>query len=71
MLQQRARKQRLVTSSVAATRTLSIVLETAEFKRLEQLAVRYNVGNGSLARQIIYKYLEQANQARDDPTAQH
>jgi hypothetical protein len=57
-----ARRSRAVTFA-GSTRTVSIVLEVSDFVRLEQLASRHNVGNSTLGRQIIRKYLKrQANE---------
>ena len=53
-----ARRQRAVTFA-GATRTVTIPLETTDFDRLEQLAIEHNVGNATLGRRIIRKYLEQ------------
>jgi predicted DNA-binding ribbon-helix-helix protein len=50
------RRQRAVTF-VGTKRTITIPLETADFERLERLAVKRNIGNATLARQIIRKYL--------------
>ena len=40
------------------TRTVTIPLETADFDRLERLAIKNNVGNATLGREIIRKYLK-------------
>jgi hypothetical protein len=53
-----ARRQRAVTF-VGSTRTITIPLETADFERLERLAIKRNLGNATLGREIIRKYLEQ------------
>jgi predicted DNA-binding ribbon-helix-helix protein len=50
------RRQRAVTFA-GAKRTITIPLETADFERLERLAIKRNIGNATLARQIIRKYL--------------
>jgi len=63
-----ARRQRAVTF-VGSTRTVSIVLELSDFERLEQLASRHNVGNSTLGRQIIRKYLRQQANEDDSPEA--
>ena len=52
-----SRRQRAVTFA-GATRTITIPLEIADFERLERLATKNNVGNATLGRQIIRKYLE-------------
>jgi hypothetical protein len=59
-----ARRARAVTFS-GSTRTVTIPLETAEFERLERLAIKRNLGNATLGREIIHKYLEQ--QADEEP----
>ena len=41
-----------------STRTVTIPLEIPDFERLERLAAEHNVGNATLGRQIIRKYLE-------------
>jgi hypothetical protein len=57
-----SRRQRAVTF-IGPTRAVSIVLELSDFERLEQLASGDNVGNSTLGRQIIRKYLKrQANE---------
>lgn len=47
-----SRRQRAVTFA-GATRTVTIPLETEDFERLEGLAIKHNVGNATLGRQII------------------
>jgi hypothetical protein len=51
------RRQRAITF-VGPTRTVTIPLETADFDRLERLAIKNNVGNATLGREIIRKYLK-------------
>ena len=51
------RRKRAVTF-VGSTRTITIPIETAVFERLERLAIKHNLGNATLGRQIIRKYLE-------------
>jgi hypothetical protein len=46
-----------------STRTVTIPLEISDFERLEQLATKHNVGNATLGRQIIRKYLERQAEA--------
>jgi hypothetical protein len=53
-----ARRQRAVTFAGGSTRTVTIQLEIPDFERLERLAVEYNVGNATLGRRIIRKYLQ-------------
>jgi hypothetical protein len=53
-----ARRQRAVTFAGGSTRTVTIPLEIPDFERLERLAAEHNVGNATLGRQIIRKYLE-------------
>jgi hypothetical protein len=55
------RRQRAVTFTRSSTRTVTIPLETTDFERLERLAIKYNVGNATLGRQIIRKYLKRAD----------
>jgi hypothetical protein len=54
------RRRRAVTFA-GATRTVTIPLEVADFERLEQLATKHNVGNATLGRQTIRKYLKPRN----------
>jgi predicted DNA-binding ribbon-helix-helix protein len=54
------RRQRAVTF-IGTKRTITIPLETADFERLERLAVKRNIGNATLGRQIIRKYLVRAD----------
>jgi hypothetical protein len=61
-----ARRQRAVTF-VGSTRTITIPLETADFERLERLAIKRNLGNATLGREIIRKYLEQHADQRSRP----
>jgi hypothetical protein len=51
-----ARRQRAVTFA-GSTRTITIPLEMADFERLERLAIKHNLGNATLGREIIRKYL--------------
>jgi predicted DNA-binding ribbon-helix-helix protein len=60
-----SRRQRAVTFA-GTTRAVTILLEIDDFKRLEQLAARQNVGNGTLGRRIIRKHLKR--QADDEVT---
>jgi predicted DNA-binding ribbon-helix-helix protein len=60
-----SRRQRAVTFA-GATRAVTIPLEAADFERLEQLATKHNVGNATLGRRIIRKYLQR--QADDKVT---
>jgi hypothetical protein len=53
-----ARRHRAVTFS-GSTRLVTITLDAPDFERLEQLAIKLNVGNSTVGRQIIRKYLEQ------------
>jgi hypothetical protein len=53
-----ARRQRAVTFA-GSTRTITIPLQPADFERLERLAIKQNLGNATLGRDIIRKYLEQ------------
>ena len=59
-----ARRQRAVTFTGTATRTVTIPLETSDFERLEQLAAKDNVGNATLGRQIIREYLTKQTTSR-------
>jgi predicted DNA-binding ribbon-helix-helix protein len=56
-----ARRQRAVTFA-GATRSVTIPLEVADFERLEQLAAKHNVGNATLVREIVRKYLKRLNE---------
>jgi predicted DNA-binding ribbon-helix-helix protein len=56
-----ARRQRAVTFA-GTTRSVTIPLEVADFERLEQLAAKHNVGNATLVREIIRKYLKRLNE---------
>jgi hypothetical protein len=56
-----SRRQRAVTF-VGSKRTITIPLETTDFERLERLAVKRNVGNATLGRQIIRKYLKRRDE---------
>ena len=58
------RRQRAVTFAGGSTRTVTIPLEITDFERLERLAAEHNVGNATLGRQIIRRYLER--KAKDD-----
>ncbi len=53
-----ARRQRAVTFASSSTRTVTIPLEIPDFERLERLAAKHNVGNATLGRQILRKYLQ-------------
>ena len=53
-----SRPHRAVTFTGTLTRTVTIPLETPDFERLEQLAIKHNLGNATLVRQILRKYLE-------------
>jgi hypothetical protein len=57
-----ARRQRAVTFASGSTRTVTIPLEMPDFVRLERLAAKRNVGNATLGRQIIRKYLERKDE---------
>jgi hypothetical protein len=63
-----SRRQRAVTF-VGSTRTVSIVLEVSDFERLEQPASIHNVGNSTLGRQIIRKYLRRQANENEAPDA--
>jgi hypothetical protein len=52
-----SRRQRAVTFS-GPTRSVTIPLEIADFERFERLAAEQDVGNATLGRQIIRKYLK-------------
>jgi hypothetical protein len=56
------RRQRAVTF-VGSTRAVTIPLETVDFEQLERFAAKHNIGNATLGRQIICKYLKR--QARE------
>jgi predicted DNA-binding ribbon-helix-helix protein len=56
-----ARRQRAVTFA-GTTRSITIPLEVADFERLERLAAKHNVGNATLVREIIRKYLKRLNE---------
>ena len=59
-----SRRHRGAVTFAGSTRTVTISLEISDFERLEQLATKHNVGNATLGRQIIRKYLEwQATEA--------
>ena len=59
-----SRRHRGAVTFAGSTRTVTIPLEISDFERLEQLATKHNVGNATLGRQIIRKYLErQATEA--------
>ena len=59
-----ARRQRAVTFS-GSTRTITIPLQMTEFERLERLAIKRNLGNATLGREIIRNYLKrQADKER-------
>ena len=51
-----------VTINASSKRTITIPLETADFERLERLAIKRNIGNATLARQIIRKYLNRKDE---------
>ena len=52
-----SRRHRGAVTFAGSTRTVTIPLEISDFERLEQLATKHNVGNATLGRQIIRKYL--------------
>jgi hypothetical protein len=54
-------RQRAVTFTAGSKRSITIHLETADFERLERLAIKRNIGNATLGRQIIRKYLKGAD----------
>jgi hypothetical protein len=56
------RRQRAVTFTASSKRTITIPLETADFERLERLAIKRNIGNATLARQIIRKFLKRKDE---------
>jgi predicted DNA-binding protein len=51
------------------TRSVTIPLEVTDFERLEQLAAKRNVGNATLVREIVRKYLKRLNE-RPQPWGQ-
>jgi hypothetical protein len=53
-----ARRQRAVTFTRSSTRTVTIPLNPVDFERLERLAAKHNIGNATLGREIIRKYLK-------------
>jgi hypothetical protein len=53
-----ARRQRAVTFTRSSTRTVTIPLNPPDFERLERLAAKHNIGNATLGREIILKYLK-------------
>jgi hypothetical protein len=59
---------RAVTFAGGSTRTVTISLETADFERLAQLATAHNIGNSTLGRQIIRKFLERKDEGQPDLT---
>ena len=61
-----ARRQRAVTFAGGSTRTVTIQLEIPDFERLERLAAEHNVGNATIGRQIIRKYLLRGAADKDD-----
>jgi hypothetical protein len=52
-----ARRQRAITFA-GSTRTITIPLRSADFELLERLAIKHNLGNATLGREIIRQYLE-------------
>ena len=56
------RRQRAITFTGGSKRTITIPLETADFERLERFAIKRNIGNATLARQIIRKYLKRKDE---------
>jgi hypothetical protein len=60
-----ARRQRAITFA-GSTRTITIPLDIADFERLEELAKMHNLGNATLGRQIIRKYLKRKGETRED-----
>jgi hypothetical protein len=52
-----ARRQRAVTFTGSSTRMVTLSLEATDFKLLEQLAAKNDIGNATLVRQIIREYL--------------
>jgi hypothetical protein len=56
------RRHLAVTINASSKRTITIPLETADFERLERLAIKRNIGNATLARQIIRKYLKRKDE---------
>jgi hypothetical protein len=58
------RRQRAVTFTRSSTRTVTIPMNAADFERLERLAAKHNIGNATLGREIIRKYLKR--QADDE-----
>ena len=57
-----ARRQRAVTFTRSSTRTVTIPLNPADFERLERLAAKHNIGNATLGREIIRKYLKRKDE---------
>jgi predicted DNA-binding protein len=45
---------------------LQFHLKVADFERLEQLAAKHNVGNATLVREIIRKYLRSNEKPRPE-----
>jgi hypothetical protein len=52
------RRHRAVTFTSSSKRTVTILLEKIDFERLERLAVKHDVGNATLGRQIIREFLK-------------
>jgi hypothetical protein len=48
-------------SFAGPTRTITIMLNVADFEQLEALAMKRNIGNATLGREIIRQYLQQSN----------
>jgi predicted DNA-binding protein len=59
------RRQRAVTFAAGSKRTITIPLEITDFERLERLAIKRNIGNATLAREIIRKYLKRKDEELD------
>jgi len=58
-----ARRQRAITFA-GSTRAITIPLDIADFERLEELAKTHNLGNATLGRQIIRKYLKRKGETK-------
>jgi hypothetical protein len=58
-----ARRQRAVTFTRSSMRTVTIPLNPVDFERLERLAAKHNIGNATLGREIIRKYLKRHERA--------
>jgi hypothetical protein len=59
------RRQRAITFAGGSTRTIMIPLEIPDFEQLERLATEHNIGNATLGREIIRKYLERKAKRTD------